>query len=379
MVLVCRQLQDARLRDQQLTDSVDQLITELISESSHQSNSDNIVQVDDVVTHSSVQSDCQQSEMTAHLFNYDSYPVHKYVVSSGGETSFQSEEEQCSPSLISCAEEEPNCQPMQKSSVEQGVTNDKQICLQEQCVFIGNVKQKGDNRDGALLSRKNMQQDFLAGNTVNGNCVQEMAEEISETYTEFADHVATGSNAWSYTSTQSSGNQDTNAVHIMEYVGDAEMNEVEPFSDIIPALTQSRDTGMPNYHAEETLDTADVSSEASTVVINSHDSVSADVSSDASTVIINGHDSVSADVSSDASTVIINGHDSVSAHVSSDASTVIINSQDSVSRRVQSSCEDGGTSNSKAVACSDEDEEMECHSTGLHSNNFGCKQKFASG
>jgi len=98
-------------------------------------------------------------------------PVQQYVVSSGGETSFQSEDEQCSPSLISCAEEEPNCHPLQKSSVEQGVTKVQQICLREQCVFTDNVKQEGDNRDGALLSRKNMQQDILAGYTVNGNGV----------------------------------------------------------------------------------------------------------------------------------------------------------------------------------------------------------------
>jgi len=69
----------------------------------------------------------------------------------------------------------------------------------------------------------------------------------------------------------------------------------------------------------------------------------------------------------------------VSADVSSDASTVIINSQDSVSRRVQRSCEDGGTSNSKAVASSDKDEEMECHSAGLHSSNFGFIEKLTSG
>jgi len=57
-----------------------------------------------------------------------------------------------------------------------------QICLREQYVITGNVKPKGDNRYDGLLSRKNMQHDsFLAGNTVNGNCVQEMAEEISET------------------------------------------------------------------------------------------------------------------------------------------------------------------------------------------------------
>ena len=164
-------------------------------------------------------------------------------------------------------EEEPNGQPLHESSVEQSVTNVQQICVQEQCAFIGNVKQKGDNRDGALLSRKNMQQDFLAGNTVNGNCVQEMAEEISETYTAFADGVATGSNAWNCTSTQSSGSQNMNTVHNMECVGDAEMNEVESLSsEILPAsevdgldssdkfspLTQAhlRDTEMSNYHAD---------------------------------------------------------------------------------------------------------------------------------
>ena len=69
----------------------------------------------------------------------------------------------------------------------------------------------------------------------------------------------------------------------------------------------------------------------------------------------------------------------MSADVSSDASTVVINSQDSVSRWVQRSCEYGGTSNSKAVASSDEDEDMECHSAGLHSSNFGFKQELASG
>jgi hypothetical protein len=58
--------------------------------------------------------------MTAHLFKYNSDPVQQYVVSSDGEKSLQSEDEQSSPSSISCAEEEPNCQPLQKSSVEQG-------------------------------------------------------------------------------------------------------------------------------------------------------------------------------------------------------------------------------------------------------------------
>ena len=127
-----RQLQDAQLRNlQRPTDSLDQLITELIFESPRQSNSDNIVQVADTVTHSSVQSDCQQSEMTAHLFNYNSYPVQQYVVSSGGETSLQSEDEQCLPSLISCAEEVLNCQPLQKTPVAQDVINVQQKCLRE--------------------------------------------------------------------------------------------------------------------------------------------------------------------------------------------------------------------------------------------------------
>jgi len=81
-----------------------------------------------------------------------------------------------------------------------------------------------------------MQQDFLAGNTVNGNCVQEMAEEINETYTEFANGVATGSNAWNCSSTPSIGNQNMNAVHNVERMGDAEMNEVESLaSEILPA------------------------------------------------------------------------------------------------------------------------------------------------
>jgi len=68
--------------------------------------------------------------MTAHTCNYNSYPVQQYVVSSCGKTSLQFEGEQCSPSLISCAEKELNCQPLQKSSVEQGVTNVQQICFE---------------------------------------------------------------------------------------------------------------------------------------------------------------------------------------------------------------------------------------------------------
>jgi len=328
MVLVCRQLQDARLRDQQLTDSVDQLIIGLISESPHQSDSDDDVQVADTGTHPSVQSDCQQSEMTAHLFNYNSYPLQQYVVLSGGETSFQPEDEQCSPSM----EEEPNGQPLRKSSVEQSVTNVQQICLQEQCAIIGDVKQKGDNRDGALLLRKNMQKDFLAGNTVNGNCVQEMAEEISETYTAFADGVATGSNAWNCTSSQSSGSQNTNTVHNMECVGDAEMNEVESLaSEILPASEV------------DGLDSSGRFTPISPIVLR---------------------DTEMSDYLSD---------------VSSEASTLIIISPDSVCRRVQRSFEDDGSSDSEAVACAVEDEEMECHSPELHSSNIGCKQKFASG
>ena len=229
------------------------------------------MQVADTVTHSSVQSDCQQSEMTAHMSNYKSYPVQQYVVSSGSETSLHCEDEHCLPSLIICAAEELNCQPLQKSSVEQGVNNVQKICLREQCVFTGNVKPKGDNGDGALLSRKKTwNRIFLGGNTVNGNCVQEMPEEINETCTEFADGVATGSNAWNCTSTHSSGNQNTNAVRNMECMGDAEMNEVESLaSEILPAsevdsldssdkfsaLTQAhlKDNGILNYLETETF------------------------------------------------------------------------------------------------------------------------------
>jgi len=45
---------------------------------------------------------------------------------------------------------------------------------------------------------------------------------------------------------------------------------------------------------------------------------------------------------------------------------------------VQRSCEDGGSSDSTVVACTDEDEDLECHSAELYSNSIGCKQKFAS-
>jgi hypothetical protein len=394
MVHVCRQLQDVRLRDQQRP-------TDLITESPHQSHTDN----------SSVQTDCQQSEMTAHLFKYNNDPVQQYVVSSGGKTSLQSEDEQCSPSLISCAEEECDCQPLQKSSVEQGVTNLQHICLREHCVFTGNVKQ-GDNRGGALLSRKNMQQDILAGNIVNGNCVQEMAEEIDETYTEFADGVTIGSHA----------------VRNVNCVGDAEMNEVESSaseihpasevdgldsSDKFSALKQPhlRDTGLSDYHeAEIIVISDDDDSDASTVIISSHDSMSTRVQricedggssdsmvvacasevdgldsddnfSDASTVIISNQDSMvvacasevdgpDSDDDFECKPVITSSSDSMvvdcasevdgldSSDDFSDASPVVSSSHDSMSTRVQRICEDGESSDFTVVDCADEDEVM---------------------
>ena len=92
------------------------------------------MQVADTVSHSSVQSDCQESEITAHMLNCNSYPVQQYVVLSCGKKSFQFEDEQCLPSLILCAEEELNCQPRQISSAEQSVNNVQQICLREHCI-----------------------------------------------------------------------------------------------------------------------------------------------------------------------------------------------------------------------------------------------------
>jgi hypothetical protein len=198
-VHVCRQLQDARLRDQQQsTDSLDQLITELISESPHQSNSENTVQIADTVTHSSVQIDCQQSEKTAHLFKYNS--DQQYVVSSDGET--MDEVESLASEMLSASE------------VDDLDTSDKFSALRQ--------------------------------------------------------------------------------AHL-------------------------KNSGVSNYHEAESL--------------------------------------VNSDVSSDASTVIIDNHESTPT-------------------RVQRSCEDGGSSDSM-VACTDED--MECHSAELHSSIIGCKQKFASG
>jgi hypothetical protein len=357
-VNVYRQLQDARLKGQQHpTDSVDQVITELTSGSPRQSNSDNRVHVPATVTHSSVQNGCQQAEMTTDLFTDNSYPVQQYLVSSDGETSLQFEDEQCSPPLILHDEEELNCQcqALQKSAVEQSVTNVQHINLREQSVFTDSVKQKRNNRDSALLSRKTMQQDFLAGNTVNQDCIQEMSEEF-ETYAEFSNGVTAGSNARYCTSAHSIGNQNTNPVCNMECSGDAKMNEVGSVtSEIVPAsevdsldssdkfsaLTQAhlRDSGLSNNHEAETLVFMDVSSDALPVDTNSHASVP---------------------------------------------------------RRVQRSCvhakcksycvisgecaeEDGGSSCATVVECTDEDEDTECHPAEMHSGIVGCKQKFASG
>ena len=370
--MFCRQLQDSRLRDQQRpTDLVDQSMSGLMYERLCQSNSDKCVQVAATVTHSSVQSDCQQSEMTAHLFNYNNYPVQPYVVSSSNKTSLQIEDQQCPPSLISCAEEELNCQPLQKSSVDQGVSDVQQVCLREQCVFTGNVQQTGDNRDGALLSRKNMQQDFLAGNTVNGNCVQEMAEEINETQTEFADGVATGRYAWNCTSTHSTGNQNMVAVRNMEYMGDANMNEVESlaseiipasevdsidFSDKFSAITQAhlRDTGISNYPEAENLVFLDDSSDALSVDNNSHASVSRRVPRSCVPARCESYHEVSAEQDGGSS-----------------FSSVVECTDEDEDMECHSSEQDGRSSDPTVVACSDEDENMECHSAELHSSNIG--------
>jgi len=333
-------------------------MTGLMYERLCQSNSDNCVQIADTVTHCSVQNDCQQSEMTAHLFNYNGYPVQQYVVSSSNKTYLHIEVEQCSPPLTSCAEEELNCQPLQKSSVEQGVSNVEQVCLREQCVFAGNVTQTGDNKDGALLSRKKMQQDFLPGNKVNGNCVQEVAEEINETYTEFPDGVATGSSAWNCTSTHSTGNQNTNAAHNMECKADADMDEVESLaSEIIPAseedsidftdkfsaITQARlrDTGISNHHEAETLVFLDDSSDASSVGNNSHASMSRRVPRSCAPARCESYREVSAEQDSG----------------SSDSAVVECTDED---MECHSAEQDGGSSDSMVFACTGED--MECHS-----------------
>jgi hypothetical protein len=244
--------------------------------------------------------------------------------------------------------------------------------LREQCVFTGNVKQTGDNRDGALLSRKNMQQAFLAGNTVNGICVQEMAEEINETYTEFADGVATVSNAWNCTSTHSTGNQKTTAVRNVECMGDADMNEVESlaseiipasevdsidFSDKFSAITQShlRDTGISNYHEAETLVFLDDSSDASSVDNNSHASVSRRVLRSCVPAKCESYREVNAEQDGG----------------SSDSLVVVEDTDEDEVMECHSAEQDGGRSNSTLVACSDEDEYMECHSAELHSSNIG--------
>jgi hypothetical protein len=326
-------------------------MTEVVHERPCQSNSNNRVCVPNTVTQTSVQNDCQQAEMTRDLFNYNSYPVQQC-----GGMHLQYEGEQCSPPLISHAEEDINCQALQKSAVEQGVTNVQYIHLREQSVFTGIVKRKRNKRDGALLSRKSMQHDFSAGNAVRENCIQEMAEEI-ETYAGFSDGVATGSNAWYCTSTHPIGNQNKNPVCNVGCLGDAKMDEVESVaSEIVPASE---------------LDSLDSPGKFSALTqAHLRDSV-----------LSNNHE----------------GEPVVFMDVSFDASPVDTNSNASVPRTVQRSCvhaksksycgtnggcaaeEDGGSSCATVVECTDEDEDMECHSAELHSGTVGCKQKFASG
>jgi len=367
-VNVFRQLKASCLREQQQpTDSVEKSMTGLMYERLRQTNSDNCVQVAD--THSSVQSDYQQSEMTAHLFNYNGYPVQQYVVSSSDKTSLYIEVEQCPPPLISCAEEEPNCQPLQKSSVEQDVSNVQQVPLREQCVFTDNVKQTGDNKDGALLSSKKMQQDFLPGNAVNGNCVQDMVEEINDTCTEFADSVATVSNVWNCTSTHSTGNQNMNAVHNMECKGDADMNEVESlaskiipesevdsidFTDKFSAITQAylRDNGISKNHEAETLVFLDDNSGASSVGNNSHASLSRRVLRSCAPARCESNHEVSAEQDGG----------------SSDSSVVECTDEDK-DMEFHSAEQDGGSSDSMVIACTDESEDMECHSAEQDGGN----------
>ena len=357
----CRQLKASRLRDQQRpTDSVEKSMTGLTYERLCQTNCDNCVRVANTVTRSSVQSDCQQSDITAHLFNCNGYPIQQYVVSSSRKTSLHIEVEQCPPPLISCAEEEINCQPLQKSSVEQGVSNVQPVPLREQCVFTGNVKQTGNNKDGALLSRKKMQQDFLPGNTVSVDCVQDMVEEINETCTEFADSVATGSNDGNCTGTHSTGNQNMNTVHNMESEGDADMNEVESLaSEIIPesevddidftdkfsAITQAhlRDTGISKHHEAETLVFLDDSSDASSVGNNSHASLSKRVPRSCEPARCESYRAVSAEQDGG----------------SSGSSVVECTDEDMEFRSAE---QDGGSSDSTVFARTDADEDMECHS-----------------
>ena len=72
--------------------------------------------------------------------------------------------------------------------------------------------------------------------TVNGNYVQEMAEEINETNTEFAVGVATASDIQNCTGTHSTDKQNLDAVHNVEGMGDTKLNAAESVaSEIVPA------------------------------------------------------------------------------------------------------------------------------------------------
>jgi hypothetical protein len=227
-----------------------------------------------------------------------------------------------------------------------------------------------------------------------------MAEDINETYTEFAGGVATGSNAWNCSGTHSTGNQNMNAVHDMECKGDADMNEVESlaseiipaseedsinFSDKFPAITQAylRHTGISNIHEAETLIFLDDSSDDSSVDKNSHASVSRSVPSSCVPARCENYCEVSAEPdggSSDSSVVEDTDEDmeyySAEQRGGSSDPSVIECTDEDEDMECHSAEQGDGSSDSRVVVRLDEDRKMECHSAELHSNNIGSNRHF---
>jgi hypothetical protein len=182
----------------------------------------------------------------------------------------------------------------------------------------------------------------------------------------------------------------------MECMGDADMNEVESlaseiipaseadsidFSDKFSAITQAhlRDTGISNDHEAETLVFLGDNSDASSVDKNSHASLSRRVPSGCVPARCESYHEVSAEQdggSSDSSVVeCTDGDEDMECHAEQDGgsldSSVVESTDENEDTECRSAKQDGGSSHSMVVACSEEVEDMECHSAELHSNNIG--------
>lgn len=186
------------------------------------------------------------------------------------------------PPLTSVAD--CNCQSLQKSVVEQNISNMPQFpVLENNSEFSGNRKHKEQYTDYPEVSEQSMQQDYLAGNTLHEDDAQELVGDVNEMYDQFADAIRTRHGAQYYTSTQSSGSQNMNPLFNADSLRDDEVSDAKSVaSEVIPAsevddldssdkfsaLTQACLTGsvLSNNQAGENLVFVDTGSGVSSSV-----------------------------------------------------------------------------------------------------------------